>query len=141
MRILITLLVICISLPAFAEEIKWDESSTIEADINCDGTPDIAKLGYFDNHVRLSVTPSPNGPSQFIDFGLGMPGYQDALCGKDPVLSAEAIEHDLTEEIGENPQGYKPSKTCKGLNISAGECDSMHIYWNHETNHINWWRL
>lgn len=132
---------ICFSLPAYAEEIKWDESSTIEADMNCDGTPDVAKLGYFDKHVRLSVTISPNGSSQFIDFGLGMPGYQDALCGTYPVLTIEDMDYDLIEVFGENPEGFKRSKACKGLNVRAGECDSMHIFWNHETNHINWWRL
>ena len=141
MRLLITLLIICISLQAIAEEIKWDETSTVKADINCDGTPDIAKLGYFDKQVRLSVTIDPDGPSQFIDFGLGMPGYQNALCGTDPVLTIEVMDYDLVEVFGENPEGFKQSKTCKGLNVRAGECDSMHIFWNHETNHINWWRL
>jgi hypothetical protein len=22
-----------------------------------------------------------------------------------------------------------------------GECDSMHIFWNHEAKHFDWWRL
>lgn len=141
MRLLITLLIICISFPAFADEVIWKEASSVSADINCDGIPDTAKLGFLDNYVRLLVTINPDGPSQFIDFGLGMPSQQDAPCGRDPVLTIEYMDYDLVEIFGENPEGFKRSKTCKGLNINAGECDSMHIFWNHETNHINWWRL
>lgn len=49
--------------------------------------------------------------------------------------------YDLIEAFGENPEGFRQSKTCKGLRLTDGECDSMHIFWNHETKHIDWWRL
>ena len=126
---------------AHADTIKWDDSSIVSADISCDGVPDTAKLGYIENRVRLSVTIGTSGETQSIEFGLGESGYQGSLCGTDAILKVTDMDYDLVEIFGENPEGFKQSKTCKGLNVSAGECDSMHIFWNHKTKHINWWRL
>jgi hypothetical protein len=141
-RTIIAILILSIPLCAYASEIKWDESSTVRVDFNCDGTPDTAKLGYIENRVRLTIIFGGGDlPSQSIEFGLGMSGYQDALCGTDAKLSIEDMDYDLIEIFGENPEGFEQSKTCSGLNIRAGDCDSMHIFWNHKTNHIDWWRL
>jgi len=141
-RTIIAILILSIPIAVHANEIKWDESSTVRADVNCDGIPDTAKLGYIENRVRLTVIFGGDSmSSQSIEFGLGMSDYQDALCGTDAKLSIEDMDYDLIEIFGENPGGFEKSKTCSGLNIRAGECDSMHIFWNHNTRHINWWRL
>lgn len=137
--LLITLLLV--PFYGFAEEIEWDEASMVSADINCDGVTDTAKLGYIEGGVRLLVSFGGTNTEQFIEFGLGQPGYQDALCGTEAHLSIEDMGYDLIEVFGENPEGFQPSKVCSGLNVSAGECDSMHVFWNHKQKHINWWRL
>lgn len=141
MRVLLSLVILLIPASVYADEIKLDESSIVNADINCDDTLDTAKLGYLKDRVRLTVIYGSDGSSQSIEFGLGMSGYQDALCGTDAKLSVEDMDYDLIEIFSENPEGFKQSKTCMGLNVRAGECDSMHIFWNHKTGHINWWRL
>ena len=141
MRICILLALLWLLPSAYAEGIKWDESSIVKADIDCDGLLDEAKLGYIENRVRLAVTFGAKRAAQTIEFGLGESGYQSSLCGTIAVLKVEDMDYDLKEIFSENPEGFKQSKTRKGLNVSAGDCDSMHIFWNHKTNHINWWRL
>lgn len=141
MRTIFLLFFICFALTAHADNIKWDESSTVKADINCDGVLDTAKLGYIENRIRLSVTLGTSGSTQSIEFGLGESGNQDSLCGTDAILTVTDMDYNLVEPFGENPEGFRQSKTCKGLNVRAGDCDSMHIFWNHKTKHINWWRL
>jgi hypothetical protein len=37
--------------------------------------------------------------------------------------------------------GFQQSKTCKGLNLSDGETDSAHIYWNHKALRFGEWQL
>jgi hypothetical protein len=59
-------------------------------------------------------------------------------------LAAESLDLDLDRlrvEIGIVPPGLRPSKTCKGLNLSDGKVDSAHIYWNHEAARFAAWSL
>ncbi len=65
-RILLVAFIIWSFNSIFAEEIKWDESSTLSVDMNCDGTVDTAKLGYIKDRVRLIVIISKNEQTQFI---------------------------------------------------------------------------
>ncbi len=141
MRTWTLILLLCVVTPVLSEEVKWDASSTVKADIDCDGIPDVARIGYIGKRVRLSVTLGASRKTQFLDFGLGDSMAQGSLCGTEAALAIEGTDYDLTEELGENPEGFVRSKTCKGLNVSAGECDSMHIYWNHVKKSIDWWRL
>ena len=140
-RIPILLTLLWLPSLAHADDIKWDESSVVKADIDCDGLLDTAKLGYIENRVRLSVTLGADGSTQSIEFDLGKSDHQDSLCGSNVVLKVTDMDYDLKEAFSENPEGFQQSKTCHGLDVSAGDCDSMHIFWNHKTKHINWWRL
>lgn len=79
--------------------------------------------------------------TEFLEFGLGDSMAQDSLCGTDAELEIEDMDYDLIEAFGENPEGFQQSKTCKGLRLIGGEGDSMHIFWNHVTKSIDWWRL
>ena len=107
----------------------------IVGDINCDGKEDIAKMTYTKSKVMIYVTLNDGTKSNEIEFPLGESGYQGSLCGNNPILSLDELEEEMI--------GYKPSKGCIGLNIRvrAGECDSMHLFWNKETGMLNWWSL
>lgn len=112
----------------------------VKGDINCDGRDDFANMIYGNKQVKVIVTLSDGTKSNELEFGLGEPMYQSSLCGNKASLSAEKLS-DLSDIFGENPKGYETSETCIGLRLSGGECDSMHIFWNHETDQLNWWRL
>jgi hypothetical protein len=126
---------------AIPRDVKKEPSSVVKADVDCDGREDTALLEYVDGHVRVSVTLAAADTSRFLEFGLGDSGAQDSLCGSEATLEIEDMDYDLTEAFGENPEGFQQSKTCKGLRLMGGECDSMHIFWNHATQNIDWWRL
>lgn len=124
--------------------VKWDEKSIVRADINCDGKTDFAILGYETDVLYAMVILGDLSQTSNVDtlaIGLGNPSSQSHLCGKKAELNLESQEYDLTEELGENPEGFKKSKICKGLNVSDGLCDSFHLYWNHKTNSLGSWRL
>lgn len=126
---------------AIPKAVAKDRSALVSADVDCDGLEDTAQLEYVDGHVRLAVTRAATRTPQFLEFGLGDSRAQDSLCGTEATLEIEDLDYDLTEALGENPEGFRQSKTCKGLRLTGGECDSMHIFWNHNTKNIDWWRL
>lgn len=98
-------------------------------------------MDYVEDRVRVTVTFAATKASQALEFWLGNSGAQESLCGTAATLEIEDMDYDLIEAFGENPEGFRQSKTCKGLSLTDDECDSMHIFWNHETKHIDWWRL
>jgi hypothetical protein len=54
-------------------------------------------------------------------------------------LTVESLDYDPKAEIGADLPGFQRSMTCQGLNLSDGEVDSAHIYWNHNSNHFEDW--
>lgn len=127
--------------PAIAEDADDAHSAAAKADVDCDGVEDTARMEYVVDRVRVTVTLAATKISQSLEFGLGDSMAQDSLCGTEATLEIEGMDYDLIEAFGENPEGFRQSKTCKGLRLMGGECDSMHIFWNHDAQHIDWWRL
>lgn len=117
------------------------QPATVAADVDCDGVEDTARMEYVEDRVRVTVTLAATETSQSLEFGLGDSGAQESLCGNEATLEIEDMDYDLIDAFGENPEGFRESKTCKGLRLMGGECDSMHMFWNHDTQHIDWWRL
>ena len=113
----------------------------LKADVDCDGAEDTARMEYVEDRVRVTVTLAATKESQSLEFGLGDSMAQESLCGTEATLDVAGMDYDLTEVFGENPEGFRQSKSCKGLRLMGGECDSMHIFWNHDAQHIDWWRL
>jgi hypothetical protein len=129
------------ALEPVALDVGKAQPAVIEADIDCDGIEDTARMEYVEDRVRVTVTLAATKTSQSLEFGLGDSMAQESLCGTEATLEIEDMDYDLIEIFGENPEGFRESKTCKGLRLMGGECDSMHIFWNHDTQHIDWWRL
>jgi hypothetical protein len=57
------------------------------------------------------------------------------------VLAVEDLDYDPPQALGYDLPGFQQSKTCKGLNLSDGETDSAHIYWNHKALRFGEWQL
>jgi hypothetical protein len=66
---------------------------------------------------------------------------QDSFCGPPEPLRPESLNYNPSEELGATPEGFRRSARCKGLRLSAGECDSFHLYWNYKAGELGWWRL
>ena len=142
MKLLITLLMVTLSPAGVAQDIEWDNQSVINEDIDCDGIKDTARIGYTGDDVTVEVSTSTNNNVSSLTFGLDDPNRQDALCSR--MATFTTIESDtgaLIEIFGEAPAGYKSKKGCFDLDLAGGECDSINLFWNHETNSLDWWRL
>ena len=102
MKSLFLIVALLIAFSSLASEFEWDVGSKRLADIDCDGTPDELLIGYTKTVFQLKViSSSTKGPST-LNFGLGQPGKQAALCGT--TVSIRLYETDIDsirEEFGE----------------------------------------
>ena len=72
---------------------------------------------------------------QFFEFGVGVTA-QAAICTAPAKL--EVYPPDCSAD-GDALPGCKASKGASGLSIVDGDCDSIHLYWDHDAKLMRWW--
>ena len=116
----------------------------LRLDLDGDGSAETVSLSQRPNQVVVSIRgPALIGGKQTLSFGVD-PARQDAVCGlpvileiTDPDCAPEALGSDPLDQL----EGCKALPQSKGLALSDGMCDSIHMYWNHEKRQVWWWRL
>lgn len=120
--------------------IRWDSKSVLQGDFDCDGKRDAALLGEDKQSVWVAIF---NRGLDAAPQTLSFP--KSVMCNaKKRHLKADALDvsdAEWRDSLGEVPDGYRTSKTCQGLVLESGECDSLHIYWNHAKKKFNAWTL
>jgi hypothetical protein len=114
--------------------IKWQVKSVVTADLSCRGQKDQAILGTSESEIIIAVF--LNGTSERPEILRYSANARRAALAK---LSIENQDYEPKTEIGSDLPGFRRSKTCKGMNLSDGEVDSAHIYWNHEAHRFDDW--
>lgn len=112
----------------------WQERSIIGGDFTCSGKKEWAVLGTTPSEILVAVF--VNGPSvkpEILHYS------RSVRNGSTAVLSAEDMDYDPQRDVGYALPGFQRSKTCKGLNLSDGEVDSAHIYWNRKARRFADW--
>ena len=132
--------------PAVADDVadkplayELSKSRSVSADLNRDGSTDQAELGVGTESVGLRITLDGkllpvieipvDGSKQF-----GICSGASAKIGISPQSEAPL------NALGETPTGYEICPSCVEIDISDGECDSLHFYWDTTTKTIAWWR-
>ena len=103
--------------------LRWNHSQRL--DINCDGKSDEVFTASDESRFYVAAVLGPitaKSRSSVVAFRLSGDS-QDSFCGDFESLTPEDHEK------------------CKGLRLVAGECDSFHLYWDHDSNALDWWRL
>jgi hypothetical protein len=114
----------------------WDAES-VHADLDCDGQIDVAHLGHRAGGVIVGVVPAAGREPQVLTFAVAA-GSQQAICAEPVRLAWESLADGPPEDVAPIP-GYPTSTSCKGLELSGGECDAVHVFWNLNTRRFDWW--
>ena len=117
---------------------RWDAKNPLRADFDCDGRLDLAFLGRHQGRVYVGVVRASAEEPEILDFAVD-PRIQEAICAEPAMLEIESLEYDTKVSVGPI-NGVKGSRSCKGLVLSGGECDSIHLFWSAETHSLDWWR-
>ncbi len=122
-------------------QVRWHRVMSL--DINCDGSADEIFTGQDAEHFYVAAVLAPiSAKSKVSILRFLLRGEsQDSFCGPPSALQKESLDYDPGEGLGETPKGVARSRKCVGLKLVAGECDSFHLFWNHKTNALDWWRL
>ena len=118
--------------------VKWDSSSRVIGDVDCDGVADSAFIGRASTVVHVGLIRATAASPEILSFGVGG-AAQDAVCSDKAALVVESLDYDPKDAVGK-VAGFKRSTGCKGLNLGDGECDRIHMFWNSNTHHLDWWR-
>ncbi|MBZ4187179.1 hypothetical protein K7B09_12695 [Thermomonas sp. RSS23] len=110
-------------------------AGTLHADFDGDGRPDAAQLVQHRDHVSVRVQRGGSRKPQVLTFPINA-GVSGGLCAVPAVLKLE--RHDCNTEEGRLP-GCRPSTTASDLRLAGGECDAIHMYWNHRQHRLAWW--
>lgn len=120
---------------------KWDRTTLVSGDFNGDSYRDWAMVGYkgtgLELAIRIAGGKAGKTRTQFLAFGIG-PSMQAAICEAPAKLK---IDQQSCKPMDEDLPGCRPSKHAHSLDLSGGDCDSIHLYWNIDTRRMEWWRL
>lgn len=118
--------------------VTWDASSRLVGDVDCDGVADSAFIGRTTSAVHVGLILGKVASPEILTFAIGS-GIQKAVCSHTAALVFESLDYDPKDAVGEI-DGFRRSAVCKGLNLGDGDCDSIHLFWNASSRHLDWWR-
>lgn len=118
--------------------VAWNSNMSQQADFNCDGKKDWAFLGKTKKEIVIAVVLAPISANSKVERVQLISNEIDGLTR--PELTLESLDYDPRKMAGDIP-GFQRSKTCSGLNFSPGETDTFHFFWDHQSGHLNYWRL
>jgi len=123
----------------FRSDASWQENSIVKADINCDGKSEYIVLGHtkYETIVAAFGGKSSRKPDS-IAFSA------DRINPESAAIILESLDigdEDFKEMLGGVPEGYQRSKSCKGIGLSDGNRDTVHIYWSRKRREFEAWSL
>jgi len=124
---------------SFRADARWKLDLAITADVDCDRKLDHVLLGNTQNEVIVLVFRSGlKKKPDSIAFPTSRVTPETALLETEPL---DVTDKDFQEMLGATPEGYRRSKKCKGLVLSDGQKDALHLYWHKSRHEFNAWSL
>lgn len=126
-------------LAAADSSVVWERQSLLVGDVDCDGVPDSVFVGRSASRVAVGVIRAAVRAPEIVSFGVNGGAVQDDVGSNQAQLAFESLDYDPRDEVGAI-DGFQRSRVCRGLSLGDGDSDAMHIFWNHKSHHLDWWR-
>ena len=118
--------------------VRWQVANRVRADIDCDSKPDHVYLGRRDGRVYVALLRA-TGAAEVLSFGIGA-GDQASLCSEPAKIILEEPTGGNDLDVPEEVAALGAYPRCKGIELSGGDCDNFHLFWNIKTSRFAWWR-
>lgn len=119
--------------------VTWKTESIVVGNFSCRGRIESAILGATKSEIVIAVfVAGISKPPKLLRYSTKT---RDPSTSELKIEDGDFDSKEFQSEVGYLPDGLRPSKTCKGLNLSDGKIDSSHIYWNHNTKQFSDWVL
>ena len=103
--------------------VTWSLKSVVKGDFSCSGRVGQAILGTTSKEIVVAIF--LHGTSEAPEV------IRDSVRDiRSAQLKVEGLDFDPKEDLGYVLEGFKRSRRCKGLNLSDGQIDSLHLYWD-----------
>jgi hypothetical protein len=113
-------------------DVNWRVRSVVTDDFTCRGRKEGAILGVSATEIVISVfVEGLNERPEVLRYS------RKARRADTAELTVESLDYDPDYAL----PGFQRSRSCKGLNLSDGETDSAHIYWNRNSRRFDDWTL
>jgi hypothetical protein len=113
----------------------------LRVDLDGDGTPERVQLNQANAQVTITVESNTLADgAQTLTFGVDS-ARQDAVCALPVTLTPDGPDY-APEALGaQTLPGCINKPAARSLTLSDGQCDAIHLYWNHDTRRLAWWRM
>jgi hypothetical protein len=120
----------------YVDRVAWQRTSVVSGNFTCHGRKEQAILGVSESEIVIAVF------VKGLDTRPEVLRYSGkARNPKTAELKIEDLDYDPKELLDSDLDGFRRSKSCKGLNLSDGETDSAHIYWSNKSHRFEDWTL
>lgn len=119
--------------------VRWDPDSGVAADLDGDGRADAAVLGVAGERVIVAVGTTPIGVEMRVQY-LEFPVSGSAALGVCR-LPVRLVREPQACALDDAPlPGCRMLPGAAGLALEDGECDAVHLYWDHDAQRVAVWR-
>ncbi len=119
--------------------VTWKAESIVIGNFSCRGRVESAILGTSKSEIVIAIfLAGISKPPKVLRYSTKT---RDSSTSELKIEDGDFDSKEFKSEVGYIPDGLRPSKTCKGLNLSDGKIDSAHIYWNHNSKQFSDWVL
>jgi hypothetical protein len=113
----------------------------LRVDLDGDGTPERVQLNQANAQVTITVESNTLADgAQTLTFGVDS-ARQDAVCALPVTLTPAASDCAPEALVAQTLSGCMAKPAARGLTLSDGQCDAIHLYWNYDTRGFAWWRM
>lgn len=120
----------------YVAKVAWRRDSALAGNFTCSGRWEQAILGV--SKTEIVITIFVHGLNMRPEVLRYSAGNRNPMTVK---LETESLDYEPKEALGYHPDGFRRSRSCKGLSLSDGETDSAHIFWNEKLHKFDDWTL
>jgi hypothetical protein len=119
--------------------VRWETTSALVADIDCDNVADTVVVGRKRGEIHVGLARASDPEPQILVFDVGV-GVKGSVSGPRAQVSLESLDFDPADKGLHTLAGFERSGTCRGLTFGDEGKPKVHVFWSRQTRHVEWFQ-